>query len=83
MSDPPPYETACRAVVAYQEAQDRADRAWSGPGTDPNKWTPAYVWGALFGLVLSAFGIHTNRPLCIRPPFVTLPGLIFGKRNPR
>lgn|SRR5688572_12096671 len=108
MSDLPPHEAAYRAVVANQEAQDRADRSWDGPSTDPNKWTPSYVWGALFGLVVGAFAIDINRPLWFLTPFVTmalgafivwgigkllglviltlfvtLPGLIFGKRKPR
>jgi hypothetical protein len=107
MSDLPPHEAAYRAVVASQEAQARADGAFT-PSTDSNKSTPFYVWGALFGLVVGAFGIDTNRPLWFLSPFVmmafgaflfwgfgkllglvlrtlfvTLPGLVFGKRKSR
>jgi hypothetical protein len=49
-------ETAYRAVLEVQAANDRAERSWGGPDVSNQQSTPLIVWGALFGLVVGAFG---------------------------
>ena len=72
----PLHLQASDAVVASREARERAEARGPGPDVSDKPSTSAIVWGAFFGLIISAFQVDPKSPLTL----ILIPafGMAFG-----
>ncbi len=58
-------EVAYRAVKAMQDQKAHADSRWTGMDVSSKSKTPMVVWGAFFGLLISAFQVDPSEPMTL------------------
>jgi len=59
----PLHLQASDAVMASRKARERAEARGPGPDVSSKQSTPAIVWGAFLGLIISAFQVDPKSPL--------------------
>lgn len=58
-------EVAYRAVKAMQDQKAHQEGRWTGMNVSSKDKTPLHVWGAFFGLLISAFQVDPAQPITL------------------